>query len=63
MKLILEILDLALSVAKMQASGPIQTDATLAGLFVQIIKKAVQAYQDHTGEPLDLTLIQPEQPL
>jgi hypothetical protein len=61
--IVLEILELALSIAKTQASGKIQKDATLAGLFVQIIKKAVQAYQDHTGEALDLSLIRPEQPL
>jgi hypothetical protein len=63
MNTIFEILELALAVAKTQASGKVQKDATLAGLFIEIIKKAVQAYQDHTGEALDLSLIQPEQPL
>jgi len=58
-----EIVDLALSLAKTQASGKVQQDATLAGILLQIIEKAVQAYQDHTGETLDPSLIKAEDAL
>ena len=46
-----------MSLVKKQASGKVQQDATVAGVLLQIIKKAVQAYQDHTGEILDPSLI------
>jgi hypothetical protein len=58
-----EIADLALTLAKTQASGTVQQDAVLAATLLQIIEKAVQAYQDHTGEPLDPSLIRPEDAL
>jgi hypothetical protein len=56
----LEILELAVSLAKTQASGSLQKDATLAGILLEIVEKAVQAYQAHTGEPLDPSLIKAE---
>jgi hypothetical protein len=52
-----EIAELAVSLARTQASGKLQQDAALAGILLQIIEKAVQAYQAHTGEPLDPSLI------
>ena len=57
----LQILELAVSLAKTQASGKIQKDLNLADTLLQIICKSVQAYQDHTGEPLDPALIKVEQ--
>ena len=59
-KVAFEIVELALSLAKANASGTLQQDAALAGVLLQIIEKAVQAYQDHTGAPLDPTLIKAE---
>jgi hypothetical protein len=55
-----QIAELAVSLAKTQAGGRVQQDAALAGILLQIIEKAVQAYQDHTGQPLDPSLIKPE---
>ena len=55
-----EIVELALSLAKTQASGKLEQDVALAGVLLQIIEKAVHAYQDHTGAPLDPTLIKGE---
>ena len=55
-----EIVELALSLARTHASGKLQQDAALAGVLLQIIGKAVQAYQEHTGEPLDPSLIKAE---
>jgi hypothetical protein len=57
-----EIVDLALSLARLLASGKVQQDATFAGILVQIIGKARQAYQEHTGKALDPSLIEAEQP-
>jgi hypothetical protein len=44
-------------------SGKAQQDATLSGILLQIIARAIQAYQDQTGETLDPSLIKPEQVL
>jgi hypothetical protein len=35
----------------------------LAGFLLQIIEKAVRAYQEHTGEAIDPSLIRPEAPV
>jgi hypothetical protein len=61
--LIFEILDLAVSLAQTQSTGTVQQDATVAGTLVQIVRKASQAYRQHTGETLDSSLIEPEEPL
>jgi hypothetical protein len=58
-----EIVDLALGIAKQQTGGKLQQDAALADSLLQIIQKAVQAYEAHTGQPLDPNLIPPEAPL
>jgi hypothetical protein len=55
-----EIVELALSLAKTQASGKLQQNVALAGVLLQIIEKAVHAYQDHTCARLDPTLIKAE---
>ena len=59
----IEIIELALALVKNQTGGKIQQDANLAEILVQIIGKAVQAYQDHTGETLDPSLIKAEEPV
>ena len=41
-KIAFEIIELAMSLVKKQASGKVQQDATVAGVLLQIIKKAVQ---------------------
>ena len=57
-----ELVELAVSLAKTLAGGKVQQDVTIAGVLLQIIERAVQAYQDHTGETLDPSLIKPEDP-
>jgi hypothetical protein len=59
----LEIFNLAVTLVKTQSSGKVQQDATIAGILLQIVAKAVQAYQDHTGETLDPSLIKAEDTL
>ena len=60
MSFALAILELALSLVKAQTKGNVQQGATVAGILVQIIQKALAAYQAHTGESLDPALIKPE---
>jgi hypothetical protein len=56
----LEIVELALSLAKTEAGVEIESDATLADLLMEIAQKAAQAYHDHVGESLDPYLITAE---
>jgi hypothetical protein len=58
--LVFEIVDLALSLAESQVHGTTSTDLTVAQTLVQIAQKSSAAYQQHTGEPLDPSLIKPE---
>jgi hypothetical protein len=55
-QLIFDIIALALSLARGQ-------DANVAATLLQIIQKGAQAYQQHTGEALDPSLIKAEVPL
>ena len=55
-----EIVNLAVSLVQAQTTGKLQQDATLAGILLTIINKAVRAYHDHTGETLDPSLIRAE---
>ena len=60
MTLILEILQLVLALAQAQLKGQSGQDLAIGQILLQIIQKGAQAYQLHTGEPLDMSLIQPE---
>ena len=66
---VFEIMDLAVTLARAQTGGAsgasenIRQDAMLARALLQIIEKAVQAYQEHTGERLDPSLIRPALPI
>lgn len=62
-QLILEIIQIAAGVAVHNTSGPAQQDLTIAQDLTTIIQKATLAYQQHTGQPLDPSLIQPEAPI
>lgn len=52
----IEILELARSLVKSQ-------DASVADTLFKIIQKSAEAYQAHTEEPLDPSLIQAEEPI
>ena len=58
-----EIVELALSPGRSQASGKIQQDVTVADTLLTIIHRCAQAYQEHTGEALDASLIKAEEPI
>jgi hypothetical protein len=57
--LIFEILQLALSLAQSLMSGTAAPDTTAQSLL-DIVQKGQQAYQQHTGQPLDPSLIKVE---
>ena len=59
----LAIVELALSLAKSQASGDVQSGVKLADTLSAIVQTAARAYQDHTGEALDPSLIKAEDPI
>jgi hypothetical protein len=54
--LALEIVELALSLVQSK-------DANVADTLVKIIQKGAEAYQQHTGEALDPSLIKAEDPV
>ena len=56
--LIAQLVQIAISLAKTQLNGK---NVELA--LVNIVQSGVQAYEDHTGRPLDPQLIKPEAPL
>ena len=60
---VFEILNLAVSLVQAHTTGKAQPDATVSGILLRIIARAIQAYHDHTGETLDPSLIKHEQVL
>jgi len=62
LQLMFEIAKLALSVVDTHLEGKDQ-DFSVETRLVQIIRTGVQAYHQHTGEPLDPALIKVEEPL
>lgn len=58
-----EIVELAQSLAKLQAGGKVEQGVTYAGILLQIFRKVSQAYREHTGEKLDPSLIKAEGPV
>jgi hypothetical protein len=60
MNFALQIIQLALSLLQAHFSGSVEEKAAIAGILVQILQKAAAAYQDHTGQTLDPSLIKQE---
>jgi hypothetical protein len=56
--LILQLIQVAIGLAQSQLN-PADTTNTLLG----IVQRAVKAYEDQTGRPIDLSLIKPEAPI
>jgi hypothetical protein len=53
-------LDLLLNLLKSVSSGKLQQGATVAEVLLKIVQTAGTAYEDHSGQPLDPSLIRPE---
>ena len=62
LQLMFDIAKLALSIADTHLEGK-DHDVSVETRLVQIIQTGIQAYQQHTGEPLDPALIKAEEPL
>ena len=60
--LVIEIATLALAIADRQTNRNLKGDTFYEESLLEIIQKAAQAYRDHTGEPLDPSLIKAEDP-
>jgi hypothetical protein len=58
----MEIAELALSLVNNALNGA-QSSASVTSTLLQILQKGAQAYQQHTGEPLDPALIKVEGPI
>ena len=56
--LIVNLVDVAIALAQSQLDSGDAKQALLG-----IVQKGVRAYEDHTGEPLDLSLIKAEEPV
>jgi hypothetical protein len=58
--LVFEILQLAVGLAQSHVSGRAGDKLAVAQTLVDIVQKGTEAYQQHTGRPLDPTLIKAE---
>ena len=58
-----EIVHLAVSLVETQTSGSRRAVEDLGRTLSEIVRVAAQAYEDHTGEPLDPSLILAEEEL
>ena len=55
--LVIDILEVAVKLARMQSSGKVQQEGVIAELLLNIIRKAMEAYRQQTGKQLDPSLI------
>ena len=60
--LIISIVQIALQILTSQLGGNNQS-ANVAQSLVDIVNKAMQAYQQQTGKPIDPDLIKPYEPI
>jgi len=60
--IVFEIIEFALSIANTR-NRDIQHDLSVEETLVEIAQRTAQAYEQHTGEPLDPSLIRPEEPI
>ena len=62
-ELVFEIVELALGLVKSQTRGRPQQSAIAMAMLLNIIQKAVAAYEQHAGEPINPDLIRAENPV
>jgi len=60
---LLSILSIVAGVLGSALPGAAAADAALAAAFIRIAQAAASGYQAQTGQPLDLSLIPPEDPV
>jgi hypothetical protein len=55
-----EIARLAMCIGKTVTTGKAHQDVDVSAILLQIISKATQGYEDHTGQKLDPSLLRAE---
>jgi hypothetical protein len=58
--LVFEILQLAVALAQSQFSGGAAGKIAITQTLLDIVQKGTEAYQQHTGQPMDPALIKAE---
>ena len=59
--IVLQLVEVAISLARSRADGTAEQDAKIATTLITIVRSGAQAYKDHTGEALDPLLIKAEE--
>ena len=57
-----EIMTLSRDLADAALAQNVQQEVAAVVILLKMIRKAIQAYQEHTGHPLDLSLVTVEIP-
>jgi len=60
---IVEIITLSRDLAEAALAENLQQEAAAAVILLRMIRKGIQTYQEHTGQPLDPSLVKVEAPL
>ena len=58
-----EILTLSRDLAHASLTENFEQEVAAAVILVKIVRKGIQAYQEQTGQPMDLSMVQVEAPL
>ena len=58
-----EIITLSRDLAQASLADNLQQEAAAAVILLQIIRKGIQTYQEHTGQPVDPSLVKVQAPL
>jgi len=65
LQLVMQMLDLIMTLvnAVVKKNGTGMDYAAVSGTLMLIVEKAYQVYQQHTGQPMDLSFIKGENPV
>ena len=58
-----EIVTLSQDLTEAALGGNLQQEVAAAVILLKMIRKGIQAYQEHTGQPVDSSLIEVERPI
>ena len=61
--LVFEILELGVSLVREVATNNSKDNLSLEETLIELAQRTDQAYEDHTGQPLDPSLIRNEDPI
>lgn len=60
---VLSIITEAAQVAQLYPSGDVQAGAAIASGLLSLVQKGVAAYEQHTGQPIDLSALHKIDPI